>query len=253
MRNPENSRSCTQNKECGHYVTMVNWKVYRIGCGLTQCTGTDSVKTNYETGFAVNPLIMVCEYSHSPIVNFPPYIVGPKCTSCFGCGHFSCAEQHIQDEINCGVLEKLSNLQCSGESCFDGMCISPLRDYSLVKELTGKSIKKSAVRGLERTIEPEMKGKFTSNEVISLLDCVNKLRSSVKPPAKNLPQISWSNDLAQKASDIAEASCKGEIDSIEEIIGIGLDANIAFSKSKPRSVCAAVSFWATGKKIFKVI
>jgi len=98
-----------------------------------------------------------------------------------------------------------------------------------------------------------MKGKFNSNEVISLLDCVNKLRSSVKPPAKNLPQISWSNDLAQKASEIAEASCKGEINSIEEIIGIGLDANIAFSKSKPRSVCAAVSFWATGKKIFKVI
>jgi len=123
---------------------MVNWKVYRIGCGLTQCTGTDSVKTNYETGFAVNPLIMVCEYSHSPIVNFPPYIVGPKCTSCFGCGHFSCAEQHIQDEINCGVLEKHSNLQCSGESCFDGMCIS--QGMKILLKMAERSEAKSAKR-----------------------------------------------------------------------------------------------------------
>ncbi|CAG5078543.1 Oidioi.mRNA.OKI2018_I69.PAR.g9017.t1.cds [Oikopleura dioica] len=242
------SKSCAPNKECGHYVTMVNWKVYRIGCGLTQCTGTDSVKTNYETGFAVNPLMMVCEYSHSPIVNFPPYIVGPKCTSCFGCGHFSCAEEHIQDDVNCGVLKKHTNLECSGESCFDGMCISPLRDFKLVKELTGRIIQKSA---LQRTIEPETKGKFTSTEVLELLDCVNNLRSSVKPPAKNLPQISWSNDLAHKASEVAEASCNGEIDSVEEIIGMGLNANIAFSKIKPRSVCSAVSFWGSGKKIYK--
>ena len=97
-----------------------------------------------------------------------------------------------------------------------------------------------------------MKGKFSSTEVLELLDCVNNLRSSVKPPAKNLPQISWSNDLAHKAAEVAEASCKGEIDSVEEIIGMGLNANIAFSKMRPRSVCSAVSFWASGKKIYKV-
>ena len=97
-----------------------------------------------------------------------------------------------------------------------------------------------------------MKGKFSSTEVLELLDCVNNLRSSVKPPAKNLPQISWSNDLAHKAAEVAEASCKGEIDSVEEIIGMGLNANIAFSKMKPRSACSAVSFWASGKKIYKV-
>ena len=52
-----------------------------MGCGLTQCTGQSGVKTNYESGIATNPLIMVCEYSHSPIIEFPPYLAGPSCTS----------------------------------------------------------------------------------------------------------------------------------------------------------------------------
>lgn len=245
----------------------MNWKVYRVGCGVTQCTGRSGVKTNYESGIATNPLIMVCEYSHSPIINYPPYLAGPSCTNCFDCASYSCAEEHRHGSRNCARLKrKHPTLSCSGESCYNDMCISTLRDTELFTKLPGQVIDESInLRIGSQIAENESFNNNTQPAVDSeppvllgdenkklILNCLDTIRSGVRPPARKMPTTIWNSHMELIAAKLAGRSCNGKIDNIQDITGdLTLTANIAASKEKPRQICSPIKYWAIGKKYYR--
>jgi len=112
---------------------------------------------------------------------------------CFECASYSCAAEHRDESKNCAKFgRKYPSLPCPGESCYNDMCISALRDTELFSSLHGKVTQAEKLRiGKPEIAKPETSTGNNSSIALFgeqnkqlILSCLDSVRSSVRPPAR---------------------------------------------------------------------